>query len=264
MVEVESEDLSLPKIARSGQCFRMTELEPGRFRLIAAERVLELEAREDGAILRCSQDEYQALWRTYFDLDTDYARFRSAIPQRDRYLTAAAEFGRGIRILRQEPWETLVTFLLSQRRNIPAIRRSVELLCRKAGEPLGGGCYSFPTPEGAAELTDAELASCSLGYRVPYVRAAALLAAAGGLDGLSLLSDAELEAELRSMPGVGPKVANCVMLFGFYRLSGFPRDVWINRVIDGQYGGRFSLRRYRGFEGVIQQYLFYYGRSGGK
>ncbi|MFR8256215.1 MAG: DNA-3-methyladenine glycosylase family protein, partial [Ruthenibacterium sp.] len=156
-------------------------------------------------------------------------------------------------------------FIISQRKSIPAIRRCVQQLCLRAGAPIrhaGGGFFAFPTPRRLAGLSMGELAACGLGYRAGYVHEAARLAASGALD-LAALRRAEspaLQQALLAVPGVGVKVANCVMLFGYHRLDGFPRDVWINRVIDEEYGGHFELAPYAGFEGVIQQYMFYYGR----
>lgn len=263
MVNLVQEDLDLQKIADSGQCFRLTQEAPGRFRLLAKGRALRLRALSTGAQLECTPEEYDALWRDYFDMDTDYAAFRRAVPAEDGYLTAAADCGRGIRILRQDPWETLVTFLLSQRKNISAIRRAVETLCARYGDPVPGGGAAFPAPARLAALEEADLRSCALGYRAPYVLAAARMAADGTLDfsALSALDDDALLSALQAVPGVGPKVAGCAALFGFHRLAGFPRDVWINRVIDREYGGEFPLERVAPFAGVAQQYLFYYART---
>ena len=264
MVELHTEDLDIVKIAESGQCFRLVRTAPDRFSLTALGRVLSIDALPDGARLHCSEEEFAVLWRDYFDLDTDYSRFRAAVPEQDSFLFRAAQYGRGIRILRQDPWEMLITFIVSQRKNIPAIQRSVELLSRKCGSELADGCFAFPGPEQLAELTAEELAACSLGYRAGYVHAAAALVADGTLDltHLHTRRDCDLLQALTAVPGVGPKVANCVSLFGYHRLTGFPRDVWINRMIDAEYGGEFPLERYAGFEGVIQQYIFYYARSG--
>jgi len=266
MVKIHSQDLDIAKIAESGQCFRLLPDGDGRWTLTALGRVLRIHAAPDGAVFHCSEAEFDAVWRSYFDLDTDYARFRAAVPPSDLFLTEAARFGRGIRILRQDPWEMLVTFLISQRKNIPAIRRSVEALCELCGEPLEGSRAAFPTPERIARLTGCELGGCSLGYRCGYVAAAAQAASARAPDltALAALDDGALLDALQDFPGVGPKVANCVSLFGYHRLSGFPRDVWISRILDKVYGGVFSPGPYRGFEGVIQQYMFYYARSGGK
>jgi N-glycosylase/DNA lyase len=262
MVNLRSPDLDMEKISESGQCFRLIPTAPQHYRLIARGRVLHIRALCGGAALNCTRPEFDAVWRDYFDLDTDYAAFRAAVPAEDAYLSAAVRAGQGIRILRQDPWEMLVTFLISQRKNIPAIRRCVEALCSRCGQPLEGGVYAFPTPEALSGLEDDALCACSLGYRTGYVRTAARRAAAGALDGLEALDDEELRRRLLVFPGVGPKVADCILLFGYHRLGGFPRDVWINRVVDEVYGGRFPLERYAGFEGVIQQYLFFYARSG--
>lgn len=273
MVEVQNEDLDIEKIAASGQCFRLCRQADGSWLLAAHGRALRIYARPGGAAFDCSEAEFDALWKTYFDLETDYARFRAAVPARDRYLSAAAAYSRGVRILRQDPWEMLVTFLISQRKSIPAIRGCVEALARAGGErcrPADGAAsapaelpYAFPSPQRLAQLTQGELAACALGYRCGYVAAAARAACEGKLDAAVLggLGDARLQAALEALPGVGPKVANCVLLFGYHRLRGFPRDVWILRVEKEEYGGHIPLRRYRGFEGVIQQYLFFYGRS---
>lgn len=263
MVELHTEDFDIAKIADSGQCFRLAQTAPDRFCLTALGRVLTVDALPDGARLHCTEEEFTTLWRDYFDLNIDYARFRAAVPKRDRFLSRAAQYGRGIRILRQDPWEMLITFIISQRKNIPAIQRSVELLSRKCGRELAAGRFAFPTPERLAELTAEELAACSLGYRAGYVHAAAALVAEGTLNLAHLCThrDCDLLEALTAVPGVGPKVANCVALFGYHRLTGFPRDVWINRILDTEYRGHFPLRRYTGFEGVIQQYMFYYARS---
>lgn len=261
MVEVHTDDLDIAKIADSGQCFRLIRTAPERFTLTALGRVLSIDRLADGIRLHCTEADFAALWRDYFDLDTDYAGFRAAVSLHDRFLSRAARYGRGIRILRQDPWEMLVTFIISQRKNIPAIQGCVELLCRRYGSPLGNGFFAFPSPRKLAAAQD--LSACSLGYRAGYVLAAARMVSDGTLDLQRLrgLEDGELLGALSSVPGVGPKVASCVCLFGYHRLTGFPRDVWINRVIDTEYGGEFPLERYAGFEGVIQQYMFYYGRS---
>ena len=263
-VVVRSPDLDLRKIAESGQCFRLLP-EDGGYVLTALGRVLHLRPLPDGAEFLCSRTEFDAVWSAYFDLNTDYARFRSRVVREDRFLTAAADYGRGIRILRQDPWEMLVTFLISQRKNIPAIRSCVEKLCALCGEPLPDGRFAFPTAERVAALRPEELSACSLGYRADYVRGAARLTAEGPLDParLSGLADGELLDALEQTPGVGPKVASCVALFGYHRLTGFPLDVWMRRVAEREYGGAFPVERYAGFAGVLQQYLFYYARSGG-
>ena len=266
MIEIRNTDFDLGKIAASGQCFRLTKLSEDEYLLIAGDRLLRLRALPDGAAFLCGEEEYSTLWAPYFDLAGDYLTPRTAIPAKDAFLSAAVTYGQGIRILRQSPWEMLITFIISQRKNIPAIQKSVEALCRCCGTPLPDGDairYAFPTPRQLAALSPEALAACSLGYRARYLKAAAELVNSGtiNLTALGNLPDDSLREELMKFPGVGVKVANCVLLFGYHRLCGFPRDVWINRIIDTVYGGDFPLEPYAGFEGIIQQYIFYYARS---
>ncbi|WP_312942912.1 DNA glycosylase [Oscillibacter sp.] len=263
MIVALKEEFDIGKIADSGQCFRLKRLEEGRFRAVAGNRWIELQEQPDAWALDCSKEEFDGFWRGYFDLDTDYAAFRAAVPEKDAYLTAATAFGSGIRILRQDPWEMLVTFIISQRKNIPAIRACVETLCRRYGEVLGPE-YGFPSAEALAAAGEEGLRACALGYRAGYILAAARLVEAGTLNlaALAELDDEALPETLMTVPGVGVKVASCVALFGYHRIAAFPRDVWINRVVREHYRGRFPLYRYKGFAGVMQQYLFYYARCG--
>ena len=263
MVILKTTEFSIKQIAESGQCFRLIQTGEGRYRLLAHDRALALTQSADDIRLDCSQREFDEIWTTYFDLETNYGAIRSSVDPADIYLTRAAAFGAGVRILRQDPWETLITFILSQRKNIPAIKGCVELLCSRFGEPvLGADAFAFPKPEALANAELECLLGCSLGYRGKYVSAAARMAASGELDFAameSLLDDALVE-KLLTVPGVGKKVADCTMLFGFHRLSRFPVDVWIERVLTREYPNGFPLERYEAFAGVLQQYMFYYER----
>lgn len=250
-------------IAESGQCFRMNPDSDG-WTLIASGERLTVRALPDGRFLfSCDETDFHRKWAPYFDLHTDYGRFQDVLSaSSDPMLKDAAIQNAGVRILRQEPWEALVSFLISQRKSIPAIKHAVELLCARFGAPLPGGGHAFPSYETIAALPESALRACGLGYRAPYVAAAAQYAASGALDfqALSALPDAALEKELLLLPGVGPKVAACVMLFGFHRMRAFPRDVWMNRAAQ-LCGGDFSLGCCEGFEGVVQQYIFCYIRK---
>jgi len=263
MVEIRNDELNIEKIAQSGQCFRLNARADGWYELLAHGRLLEIEPFEGGARFLCGAEEFDALWRTYFDLATDYEAIRRAVDPADAYLSAAAAFGRGVRILQQDPWETLITFILSQRKNIPAIRGCVEQLCARFGEPVAGaGRNAFPLPEALADAELDCLLGCSLGYRGKYVQAAARMAASCELDfaAMERLPDDVLYETLLCVPGVGKKVADCTMLFGFHRLSRFPVDVWIERVLAREYPKGFPLERYEAFAGVLQQDIFYYER----
>ncbi len=260
----EIRNFNLRQIADSGQCFRMKMTDEEHAVVVAMGRVMEVRhVKDDSFEFDCSAADFNDVWSPYFDLDTDYGVFIKSIPGDDAFLLKAATESSGIRILRQDPFEMLITFIISQRKSIPAIRTSVEKLCRMCGNEIRDGFYSFPDAKALAQLSDVDLASCSLGYRTEYVRNAAQSVFRGDTDPdiLASLSDEELFEALTSLKGVGKKVANCVMLFGFHRIGAFPVDVWMQRVIDEQYGGHFPLERYDGFAGVMQQYLFYYRRN---
>lgn len=262
MIQFRPENFDLETIAKSGQCFRMTRI-PGGYELVAAGRFLRAFQDADGfCTFECAPSDFAGFWRDYFDLSEDYGRFLRAMPEDDPFLREAARLGRGIRILRQEPFETLITFIISQRRSIPSIARAVRALCAHFGEEIAGapaGTKAFPTPEALASQTEETLLPCALGYRAKYVLEAARRVATGATDlpALGDLPDEALCEALLGFFGVGPKVAACVMLFGFHRLSAFPRDVWINRALETRYPSGFELARFSGFEGVVQQYIFY-------
>jgi len=266
MIYINNSDFDLRKIAESGQCFRMRSNAEGGYTLVAHGRVLNLRNTAEGCEMDCSNADFEALWRDYFDLDRDYAAIRSGVDPEDAFLNLACDYGRGIRILRQDPWEVLVSFIISQRKNIPAIQRCVETLCVRYGEPVeraGELFFTFPSAKRLSGLEETCLLGCALGYRAKYVSAAARLVASGELDlqKAVALPDEALLSSLLALPGVGEKVANCVMLFGYHRLGRFPQDVWINRVIDVEYGGTFPAERYPDTAGALQQYIFYYARS---
>lgn len=264
MLRVHIPYLNLPLIMDSGQCFRMKQIGKNTFQLIAGGRLLTI--KEDGAehyLFDCGQDDFEHIWREYLDLSRDYGAILEGISEGDPFLMSAKAFGKGLRILRQEPFETLISFIISQRKTIPAIRTCVENLARSFGKEIASKAFAFPSAETlAAQPLDA-LKACGLGYRAPYVLKTAQMVASRQIDleALRLLSDKALMDALMAFPGVGEKVAGCVMLFGYARFDAFPRDVWINRVIDQVYQGRFDLSPYKGHAGFIQQLMFVYGRS---
>ena len=205
-------------------------------------------------------------WADYFDLGRNYAALRCSLAGQSSYLDKSLDFGQGIRILHQDPWEMLITFLISQRKSIPAIRTAVEHLARCCGEPLsaeGDEVFLFPTPQQLCGLSEAQLMGCGLGYRTRYIQNAAAQASSGTLDlgALAALPDDALFSRLLELDGVGKKVANCVCLFGYGRTAMAPIDVWIQRLIDEEFGGRDPFPSYDQQAGIVQQYLFYYKRS---
>ncbi len=271
IIEIK-DDFDLAKIADSGQCFRFNRcLNDQHAYSVAAlnKHVLVKELGDSKYEFSCSQEEFDVFWRKYFDLEISYSEIRAKIDEKkDPYLYNAAVYGQGIRILRQDPWEMLISFIISQRKNIPAIKASIEKLCALAGEVIDEGdefgkIYSFPTPDKLVALSMAELASCSLGYRDKYVHQAAMDVAIGAVDlkAWENLKDEEIMEQLLKLFGVGVKVANCEILFGFHRLDAFPKDVWINRVLDTKYPDGFNFESYAPYNGVMQQYLFFYSRA---
>ena len=259
---IPSFDIALT--AGSGQCFRFSRVADKRFRVIASGRRLEIEdLGADRFRFDCDERTWRSFWHDYFDMDRDYAAVMASVPGDDAFLLEAAAFAGGLRILRQDPWETLISFIISQRKNLPAIKGCVEALSVRFGSRIDGDTFAFPTPAQLARADIEELRACALGYRAPYIQATARMAASGliDLEALKPLDDADLQVELMRFPGVGIKVADCVMLFGYARASAFPRDVWINRVLDRYYGGISPAPRLGNSAGILQQCMFCYIRS---
>ena len=185
MITITNPDFNIRKIAESGQCFRLNPNTSGGYTLVANQSVLQLWDTETGCQIDCAQAAFDARWQDYFDLDTDYAAIRAGADPEDAFLHRACDHGAGIRMLKQDPWEMLVSFIISQRKNIPAIKYCVEALCARYGEPIehaGERYYTFPTAERLAELDEASFLACSLGYRAKYVLSCARMVASGVLD----------------------------------------------------------------------------------
>lgn len=263
-----SDDFDLLKIADSGQCFRWERTETG-WRIPHGGRCLRIEpAGENEYRLDCTEEDFRAVWRDYFDLGENYGRIRARIdPERDPFLWAAEEYGKGIRILRQDPWEMLVTSILTQNRNIPGIRRCVRLLAEACGERKrdseGEVWWVFPGPAAVLSIGGEGLARCAMGYRAKYVEAAARAALDGRFrpEFLARAGGEETMAALTALYGVGVKVASCVALFGLHRLNAFPEDVWMRRILTNEYPRGYPFAEYAPYNGVYQQYMFAYYRE---
>ncbi|MCF0120621.1 MAG: DNA-3-methyladenine glycosylase 2 family protein [Oscillospiraceae bacterium] len=231
-------------------------------------RALRLRAEGENIILSCSAEDFESVWRDYFDLGRCYRDIRAAVSI-DDYMKRASDFGAGIRILRQDKWEALCSFIISQCNNIPRIKKIVETLCRLFGDEidyLGGKYYSFPSAEKLAALEPADLAPLRSGYRAPYIISAARRVASGELDleKIASLTPSEALKALKSLNGVGDKVANCAVLFGLTMLDAFPIDVWMKRALAEHYPDGFDPGVFSPYAGIAQQYMFYYARSGGE
>lgn len=257
----------LKKIAGSGQCFRAAELPDGTWRFLTGEQVLYIRKISDGRYeVSCDRDTWTRVWSPYFDLDRDYRAVSGKIPAKDTFLGLAAQAGAGIRILRQDPWETLVTFIISQRKSIPAIRAVVEELSRRYGTEIHTPVetlHAFPTALQMRDVCAEDYMACKAGYRAPYLCDAVAQVLSGRLDlaSIAALPDRELIAALEGVRGVGVKVANCVALFAYGRTACAPVDTWIQKVIRREYKGRNPFARYGAEAGIMQQYFFYYAQS---
>lgn len=264
MVIVKQDDLhfDIEKIMNSGQCFRIYKIKDspniGVYEVMSARmclRIIHDKSQREYHFV-CEEDEFHNYWENYFDLQTDYSQFYDKIRKEDAgFVCVSAEYGYGIRILRQDYWETIVSFLISQNNNIPKIKKSIEALCEKFGQPInryGILRYTFPTKDELQNATIEELQSCGLGYRAEYVYNVIHLPAE------ALTPDYE---SLQKIAGIGPKVASCIMLYGAHDMSQFPIDTWMEKVLNSIYKGLFDITPYKGFEGFIQQLMFYYYRD---
>ena len=222
------------------------------------------------------QDFYQT-WYKYFDLSTDYSKIKDELISKDDIIGKAISCGQGIRILNQEKWETLISFIISQNSNIPRIKKSIESLCNNFGEYVGTfrerKYYNIPTAKRLAQLTVEDLEPCKLGYRARYIIETAKCVnndECHTLNSLHNKSYKEAYDYLRGLCGVGPKVANCIMLFSMEKKDSFPIDIWVKRVMSKLYGisendlkemQRVSEEKFGQSGGIAQQYLFYYIRT---
>ncbi len=260
----------LAKIAASGQCFRMHPVKdkPGVFSVIAHGRYAELTTDPDGKKLcivgkHNKTDTFFMEW--YFDSLTNYAAIADTVDPQDEFLQNAIKYGEGIRILRQDPWEMLVTWQISPCNTIRNITTTIENICNRYGEKAvskdGVEYRKFPKPE---QLTDPEgLRQCKAGFRAERIAKMAQNVVDGKIrvDEMNFYDSESAHKYLTSIEGIGDKVASCIQLFGLHDLSAFPVDTWIDKVIRVKYNGKFPVERYLPFAGVIQQYIYYYGRT---
>lgn len=264
-------------IFECGQCFRWNRQDDGSYTGTAMGRIVNIRLCPEGdegekacagkvIIKNASPEDYDKIWRQYLDLNRDYGMIKQRLSAGDEVMENAVAAGRGIRILKQDLWETIVSFIISQNNNIPRIKGCIEKLSALAGERLedydGQAVYALPTVERLARLESDDLAPVRLGYRAPYLIKTARMVAEKGLP--------ENYEEVSALCGVGPKVANCITLFGLHDLSSFPIDVWVRRVMNEMYGfeekdvrgmAAFAAERFGELGGIAQQYLFYYIRS---
>lgn len=260
------DDFDLYRIVESGQCFRPVCIGDNVYRFIYQDKILYIKQISSNEYdISCSEDDWEKVWKCYFNLDVSYADIRNSISTDDVYMKKCADNSIGIRILRQDKWEMLISYIISQRKSIPAIRSSIEKICKLCGENVQTSyekIYLFPSAEQLMNADINELATCGLGYRLPYIIDAANTIANKPdlLEQIDALDDELLFNILLSFKGVGMKVANCVMLFSYNRTGRAPVDVWIQRVIDEEYKGANPFDNYGEYAGIMQQYVFFYRR----
>lgn len=264
-----------------GQAFHFERIEKEEYIICAYGKMLHIHQEEaDGKINlifhNTTVDEFEGIWRQYFDLDRDYGEIKSQLLNGDERLKDAIEEKWGVRILNQEFFETLMSFIISQNKQIPQIKQLVFRISECYGREVGAYnnkvYYAFPDIEQAKQITEENFREMKTGFRAPYLADAALKCALGeiSLDRVEEMSDDELMKYLMSIKGVGAKVASCVMLFSLSRRSSFPVDVWIKRTMENIYFGQetskeviseFAKEHFGELGGYAQQYLFYYGKD---
>ncbi|MBQ9959206.1 MAG: DNA-3-methyladenine glycosylase 2 family protein [Oscillospiraceae bacterium] len=260
----ETKEYSLARTLQCGQCFRFHETEDGGFAGVANGCCLQLWQRGDTVTVRCDAPSEDMRWLgSYFAL-TDCCSDALAALRQNETLAEMLRLCGGIRIMRQPFWEVLCSFIISQNNNIPRISAIVERLCTLFGEQKNG-CFAFPAPERVAQLSAEDLAPLRCGYRAPYIIDAAQKLASGEIteETVRSLPTDEARKELLKIKGVGPKVADCVLLFGAGHTDAFPQDVWIKRAMAQYFPDGLPVCA-APYAGLAQQYIFHYARTQGK
>lgn len=259
---IRNSNFDIKRTFLCGQCFRWQERDDGRFHGVAMGRYISLSQGDGHVILHDIAEEDIPIWEEYFDLATDYSQIITRLSS-DKTLAAACKDSGGIRLLRQEPFETLISFIISQNNNIPRIAGIIGRLCEGFGTKIDGG-YAFPTAEQLKGIGPADLAPLRAGFRARYICDAVDKVNNGIVDfaeiGSLPLDDAR--EKLKLIVGVGDKVADCVLLFGFAKHDAFPKDVWVKRLMAEFYPDGLPECT-AGIEGIAQQYLFDYVRNNG-
>lgn len=262
-----AQDFIPAKVFDCGQCFRFDRKSDGSYFGVAKERYIEVKQENCDIILEnCTKDDFEKCFSDYFDLSFDYSLARESLSV-DATLKKASDFGKGIRILHQDEWETLCSFIISQNNNIPRIKGIIKNLCRTYGKEIytdenGEKHYSFPDAETVAKAGISGMNNLRCGFRSKYIWDAATKVANGEID-LSLpylMSYEDACRYLMQIKGVGLKVASCVCLFAYRKYDAFPVDVWVRRILDKYYDGKVGAEYFGKYAGLSQQYLFYYER----
>ena len=260
---LDAKGYSLALTFDCGQCFRFEPTERGTFEGVAFGEYIEMSQPEEGKILLHGvKPEDADKWKAFLALDTDWEQIRLDVASRSEILSDAASLAGGIRILKQDEFEALISFVISQCNNIPRIKGLISALSKSYGNEIihadGRSFYSFPDAKTLASIPLSELRALKLGYRAEYILNAANAALDGLIEAVKAESDTRSAVKLlTSVGGIGEKVAACALLFGFGRLDAFPKDVWIKRAMEKYFPGCKDTSVFGPYAGVAQQYLFY-------
>ena len=280
--EIEkSNSFNLKHIFECGQCFRWNKQKDSSYIGVVGNNVLEV--KEEGHKIKfygMCEENINELVTNYFNLNTDYEKIKKELSKVDKYLKTSIEFGSGIRILKQDLWETLISFIISVNNNIPRIKGIIERMSQKYGKEIiykGNKYYTFPSAKELSKASVEDLRTLGLGFRDKriYDTTKLILESKINLNELSSMEDTyKIREELLTIPGVGPKVADCILLFGLNRFEVFPIDVWVRRVMNELYIKnedetkvkkeeieKLAKTKYASLAGIAQQYLFYWKRE---
>ncbi len=275
----KSNSFKISETLECGQCFRFEKLGEEKYTVVAFGKLLLLEENSDGSVTIYGADEndYKNIWENYFDFVTDYDSMKEYLAKKDDILKNAIDYAPGIRILNQEFFECLISFIISQNNRIPMIKKVIKNISEKYGKFIceyeGEKYYAFPTPDELSVADEEGLMSCKTGFRAKYIIDAVSKVRSGEIDfdKLKDLSYDDVKKTLMTIKGVGPKVADCVTLFSCGKRSAFPVDVWVKRIMyhfyfNGEDVGvneihRIADEKFGEYAGFAQQYLFNYARQ---
>jgi 3-methyladenine DNA glycosylase/8-oxoguanine DNA glycosylase len=267
MIEYDSFDIG--QILECGQCFRFSGSD-NNYSIIAHGKLLNISQTNDKIIFYpCTINEFENIWINYFDLNTDYLQIKKILSHSDNILAKAIKLCGGIRILNQDKWECLISFIISQNNRIPQIKKVIENISNMFGSKINDQYYTFPTRSQLLNATQENLQNCKAGFRSKYILDA--IKSEINLENLSNLSTQDIKNTLMKIKGVGNKVADCSLLFSFGRREVYPTDVWIKRVTQEIYFNNkdvsinqihnFAKNKFGNLAGYSQQYLFHYARN---
>ena len=263
-------DFSLSQTLECGQCFNFEKISDNEYIVVAFERMLHVRQRGDELdFLNASEEDIEKIWTDYFDLSRDYGKIKEEIIRSDPRLEPVIKEYYGIHILNQDFIETLISFIISQNKNIVHIKQLIRKISEKRGTYIdsfnGRPYYSFPSLEALDSIPEEGFRQLKTGFRAPYLRDAVNRLVSGEINGdeLKSLPYEAAKEKLRSIKGVGDKVADCVLLFSLGFRSAFPVDIWIKRIIEKMYDGKteYAVNLFGEYGGYAQQYLFIYARE---